>query len=152
ESLLAQTPAGAIAPGLATLANPSPTQYVFTINSNAKFWDGNPVTPADVVYSLDRQMNASLGGFYTQVFTRVQSIAQTGSDQVTITLKQPDYWLQGELASMAGIIIEKQDAIKEGKNYGTAAGNIMCSGPYKLRSWSPSSGVIAVPNTSYWNT
>jgi len=37
ESLLKQAPDGAIGPGLATLSNPSPTKFVFTIKAGAKF-------------------------------------------------------------------------------------------------------------------
>ncbi|HEX6930873.1 MAG TPA: ABC transporter substrate-binding protein [Streptosporangiaceae bacterium] len=150
ESLLKQAPDGAIGSGLATMTNPSPTSLVFTINKAATFWDGHPVTPADVVYSLDRAMSPSLGGFYTLVFSRVKSIAATGSDQVTITLKQPDYWLPGELASMPGIVIEKAFATKQGKKYGTPSGSIMCTGAYKFKSFVPGVGVTAVPNTNYW--
>src|SRR5215831_2745530 len=116
ESLLRQQPDGSVAPGLATVAYPSPTKIVFTIRPGAAFWDGHPVTPADVVYSLQRQMSPAVGGFYGQAFSRVGSISATGGDQVTITLKQPDYWLPGELASMGGVIIEKTFAEKEGKN------------------------------------
>ena len=152
ESLLRQQPDGSLAPGLATVTYPSPTSIVFTISKGATFWDGHPVTPADVVYSLDRQTNPALGGFYSQVFDRVKSIAATGADQVTITLKQPDYWLPGELASMGGVIIEKAFADKQGKNYGTPAGSIMCTGAYQLKSWTPGVGVTAVVNTSYWNS
>jgi len=151
ESLLKQSPSGAIEPGLATLSTPSPTKLVFTINPGAKFWDGHPVTTADVLYSLDRNTNASLGGFYGLVFNRVASIAATGSSQVTITLKQPDYWLQGELASIPGVVIEKAFAVKQGKKYGTPTGSIMCTGAYKLKSFVPGVGVTAVPNASYWN-
>ncbi len=150
ESLLKQSPAGGIGPGLATMTSPSPTKLVFTINKAATFWDGKPVTPADVVYSLDRNTNTSLGGFYGLVFSRVKSIAATGSDQVTITLKQPDYWLPGELASMPGIVIEKAFATKQGKKFGTPSGSIMCTGAYKLQSFTPGVGVTAVPNTNYW--
>ena len=64
ESLLRQAPDGSVQPGLATLANPSPTTFVFTIKPGAKFWDGHPVTAADVVYSLKRNMDPKLGGFY----------------------------------------------------------------------------------------
>jgi peptide/nickel transport system substrate-binding protein len=152
ESLLRQAPGGALQPGLATVTHPNPTTAVYTIRSGATFWDGHPVTPADVVYSLDRAADAKLGGFYTLVFQRVKSIAATGSDQVTITLKQPDYWLDGELASMPGIIIEKSVAEQQGKNYGTPAGKIMCTGPYMLKSWTPGVGVVAVVNPHYWNT
>jgi peptide/nickel transport system substrate-binding protein len=151
ESLLRQAPNGSLEPGLARVAYPSDTTIVFTLRPGVKFWDGRPVTPADVVYSLDRAMNPKLGGLYPWVFDRVGSIQATGPAQVTIMLKQPDYWLQGELSSMAGIIIEKSFAEKEGANYGTPAGSIMCTGAYLLKSWTPGVGVVAVPNPHYWN-
>jgi len=152
ESLLRQTPDGAIVPGLATVANPSPTKLVFTLRPGVKFWDGSPVTAADVLYSLGRQTNPAYGGFYGLVFSRVRSIQATSPSQVTITLKQPDYWLEGELASMAGVIMQKSYAVKEGKNYGTPAGGIMCTGAYEFKSWTAGAGVTAVANPHYWNT
>jgi peptide/nickel transport system substrate-binding protein len=152
ESLLLQQPDGDIVAGLASVTSPTPLTFVFTLKPGVRFWDGDPVTPADVVYSLDRQMSVQLGGFYTDVFNRVKSIAATGSNQVTITMNQPDYWLEGELASMGGVIIQKSFAEQQGKNYGTPAGSIMCTGPYMLKSWTPSGGVVAVANPRYWNT
>ena len=128
EPLLRQAPDGSLEPGLATLASPNPTTMVFTLRPGVKFWDGNPVTPADVVYSLDRSTNPGLGGSYGAVFDRVASITPTGPAQVTIKLMQSDYWLVGELASMPGIVIEKSFAEQQGKNYGTPAGSIMCTG------------------------
>jgi peptide/nickel transport system substrate-binding protein len=151
ESLLRQAPNGSLQPGLATAANPSPTTMVFTLRPGVKFWDRRPVTSADVVYSLDRNINPRLGGSYGAVFDRVASIAATSPTQVTITLKRPDYWLEGELASMPGIVIEKSFAQKQGANYGTPAGSIMCTGAYKLRSWTPGVGVVAVRNPHHWN-
>jgi peptide/nickel transport system substrate-binding protein len=151
ESLLRQAPDGSLQPGLATVSNPSPTTMVFRLRPGVKFWDGRPVTPADVVYSLDRNTNPKLGGFYGLVFNRVKSITATSPTQVTITLKQPDYWLEGELASMPGIVIERGFAQKEGENYGTPAGSIMCTGAYMFKSWLPGVGVVAVANTHYWN-
>ena len=151
ESLLRQAPDGSIGPGLATLSNPDATTFVFTLKPGVTFWDGNPVTPDDVVFSLERNTDTSLGGFYGAVFSRVQSIEVTGSNQVTITLKEPDYWLQGELASLPGMVIEKAFAKQQGKNYGTPAGSIMCTGAYKLQSFKPGVAVVAVRNDSYWN-
>src|SRR3984957_15200458 len=150
ESLLLQEPNGTIQPGLATVSTPAPTKMVFTLRHGVKFWDGDPVTPADVLYSLQRQMDPAYGGFYGQVFDRVKSITATGSNQVTLTLKQPDYWLEGELSSMPGIIIQKSYAQKEGKKYGTPAGGIMCTGAYKFASWTAGAGVTADLNTHYW--
>lgn len=151
ESLLRQTPGGALAPGLASMSQPSPTRLEFTIRPGVTFWDGHPVTPADVVYSLDRDRNVKLGGYYVVIFDRVRSIAATGPRQVTITLTQPDYWLPDQMASIGGIVIEKSFAQKQGQNYGTPAGSIMCTGAYMLKSWKPGVGVLAVANPHYWN-
>jgi peptide/nickel transport system substrate-binding protein len=151
ESLLRQTPDGAVVPGLATMSQPSPTRLVFTIRPGVTFWDGHPVTPADVVYSLDRDMDVKLGGYYVVIFDRVRSIAATGASQVTITLTQPDYWLPEQMASIGGIVIEKSFAQKQDRNYGTPAGSIMCTGAYMLKSWKPGVGVLAVANPHYWN-
>jgi peptide/nickel transport system substrate-binding protein len=152
ESLLRQAPDGSLHPGLASLSYRSPTQLVFTLRPGVRFWDGNPVTPADVVYGLERNTNTKLGGFYGLVFNRVRSIQPAGSSQVIITLKQPDYWLPGELASMPGVVIEKSFAEQQGKNYGTPAGSIMCTGSYVFKSFKPGVGVTAVANPHYWNS
>jgi peptide/nickel transport system substrate-binding protein len=151
ESLLRQAPDGSIEPGLATVSSPSPTTMVFTLRPGAKFWDGHPVAPADVVYSLERQFSPNLSGYNAPDFSRVSLITATGTSQVTIKLKQPDYWLEGELASIPGIVIEKSFAEKEAKNYGTPAGSIMCTGAYTLKSWTPGAGLVAVRNPRYWN-
>jgi peptide/nickel transport system substrate-binding protein len=151
ESLLGQASDGSLQPGLATVANVSPTTMVFTLRPGVKFWDGHPVTSADVEYSLERNTNPALGGFYSKVFDRVSSITAAGPTRVTIKLKQPDYWLEGELSSIPGIIIEKSFAEKEGRSYGAPAGSIMCTGAYMLKSWTPGAGVVAVRNPHYWN-
>jgi peptide/nickel transport system substrate-binding protein len=124
---------------------------VFTLRPGVKFWNGHPVTSADVVYSLDRQRNPRLGGFNVVDFSRVASVTATSRSQVMMKLKQPDYWLEGELASIPGIVIEKSFAEKQGKNYGTPAGSIMCTGAYMFKSWTPGTGVTAVRNPRYWN-
>jgi peptide/nickel transport system substrate-binding protein len=52
---------------------------------------------------------------------------------------------------MAGVVIEKSFAEKEGAIYGTPAGSIMCTGAYKIKSWIPGAGVVAVRNPHYWD-
>ena len=71
ESLLRQAADGSIGPGLATLTYPDQTTLVLTLKPGVTFWDGNPVTPEDVVYSLNRNTDAKLAGFYPAVFSRV---------------------------------------------------------------------------------
>ena len=53
ESLLRQGPDGLLGPGLATLSYTDPTTLVFTLKPGVMFWDGNPLTTDDVIYSLN---------------------------------------------------------------------------------------------------
>ena len=151
ESLLRQGPDGSLGPGLATLTYKDQTTLVFTLKPGVKFWDGNPLTTDDVIYSLNRNTDPALAGFYPAIFSRVQSIAATGSNEVTITLKQPDYWFQSEMASIPGMIVEKKFVQAQGSAYGTPAGQIMGTGAYKFDSWQPGVAVVIVRNDSYWN-
>lgn len=149
ESLLRAQPDGTIGEGIASLSRTDSTTMVFDIDPAATFWDGSPVTAEDVVYSLERHRNPELGGFYGASFSRVDTIEATGDRQVTVTLKQADYWLDGELASLPGIIVQKKYAEAKGADYGTPSGGVMCTGAYELDSWSPATGVVAVPS-DYW--
>jgi peptide/nickel transport system substrate-binding protein len=151
ESLLRQGADGVIGPGLATLTTPDPLTLVFTLNPGVKFWDGNPVTPDDVIYSLGRNVDPALGGFYPAVFSRVKDVTASGTNAVTITLKQPDYWLAGEMASIPGMIIEKKLAMAQGSKYGTPAGKVMGTGSFKFDSWMTGVAVVVVRNDNYWN-
>jgi peptide/nickel transport system substrate-binding protein len=153
DSLLQQQPDGSYKPGLASKVDtPDPRTIVLTINTDAKFWDGKGVTPEDVVYSLQRNTNKKLAGFYGLVFQNVSSIAATGADQVTIKLSQPDNWLLGELSQMPGIVLEKAFVEAKGKAFGTPGGGTMCTGPFKLKSWKPGNALTAERNDAYWDT
>jgi len=152
DSLLQQQPDGSSKPGLATKVDTrAPRAIVFTINRDARFWDGKSVTPADVVYSLKRNTTPKLAGFYGNVFEKVTSIHATGGNQVTIELKERDNWLLGELSQMPGVVLEKAYVESEGKAFGTPSGGTMCTGPFKLKSWRPGSELTAVRNDGYWN-
>ncbi len=137
---------------LASVPHPPPTEIDFTINANAKFWDGSPVTAADAVFSLQRAADPKGGGFYAGSFDRVKAITATGDKTFTITLKQPDYWLLDELSATPGEVLEKKYVEAKGKAFGTVTGGTMCSGPFKLASWKTGQGVKVVPNPDYWDT
>lgn len=152
ESLTRQMPDGSTVDGLAKLDRPDDKTMVYTINSAAKFWDGTPVTADDVVYSLERQMNPDLGGFYGLAFINVASIKATSDKVVTITLANPDYALQGELSSVPGIIVQKAFAEKAKDGLGTPDVGVMCSGSYTNSGWTVGEGMTVTRNDSYWNS
>ena len=82
------------------------------VRPGARFWSGAPVTAQDVVFSLERNLNPHIAGFYASAFDRVKSITATGSSTVVIELKRPDYWLAGELSAMPGVVAPKSTTSK----------------------------------------
>ena len=124
---------------------------MITLKDGPTFWDGKPVTADDVLYSLQRAADPKAGGFYGAVFSRVASMRKTSGNVVTVTLKQPDFWLDGELSQMPGVVVEKAFGESKGRKLGTPQGGLMCSGPYKVGSWKAGSTLNVVRNDSYWD-
>ncbi len=151
DSLQRQQPDGTIVPGLATLSHPNDTTLVVTLRGDARFWDGKPVTADDVAFSLKRAADPNGGGFYSPLFSRVASIERTSEKVVTVKLTQPDYWLDGELSQMAGVVVEQAYAQAKGRAFGTPKGGTMCSGPFKVASWDPGSDLTVDRNADYWD-
>ncbi|HUC31971.1 MAG TPA: ABC transporter substrate-binding protein [Ilumatobacteraceae bacterium] len=151
DSLVQQQPDGSLADGIASLAQPDDTTLVFTIRDGVTFWDGSPLTADDVVFSLQRQADVSLGGFYSQVFQYVTGIEATAPNEVTITTSQADAWLAGELSSMPGIIVSKAFAEAAGAAFGTPDGGTMCTGSFALDNWAVGERLSVTRNESYWN-
>jgi peptide/nickel transport system substrate-binding protein len=150
ESLLRQQPDGSITSGVATASRPDDRTLVMKLKEGVTFWDGSPVTAEDVVYSMERHRDERLGGLFGPAFSRVKSIAATGADEVTISLEQPDYWLDGELSQMAGVVIQKRYAQRMGRKFGTPAGGTMCTGALKLSRWAGGDALIVERNAAYW--
>jgi peptide/nickel transport system substrate-binding protein len=152
DYLLRLNPDWTVGPALAvSWTNPNPTTWVYNLRKDVKFWDGNPVTAADVVFSLQRNLDPKVqpvnGGF----FAYVKTITATGPYQVTVTLTQPDELFNKEMATIAGGITEKAFVEKAGAQFGTAKGGVMYSGPYMLKNWSPGSEIVLEKNPNYWD-
>jgi peptide/nickel transport system substrate-binding protein len=152
DNLLRLTPTFGVAPGLASSWRyTNPTTLVFTIRQGVKFWDGTSLTPSDVVYSMLRNLNPKVGAVNGAYYGSVKSIVATGSNQVTVKFSKPDELFVKEMATISGSIAEKSYIIKKGNTYGTAAGGVMCTGPYELKQWSPGNDIVLKANPHYWD-
>jgi peptide/nickel transport system substrate-binding protein len=151
DTLVKMNPNFTYSPDLATYSNPNPTTWIYNIRSGVKFWDGQPLTPADIIYSLNRNRDPKLGSFFSYLFSNVKSITQTGPLRVTVTLKQPDELFNQALALSAGAITEKQFDLAKGKQMGTPNVGVMCTGPYKFVNWTPGTSLTITSNPDYWN-
>jgi peptide/nickel transport system substrate-binding protein len=153
DTLRRVTPNLTFAPNLATSYKYSADHLTLTyaIREGVKFWDGTALTAADVAYSLNRNMNPADAPVNGYVYSNVASINATGRYTVVVKFQQPDEMFNSEMAGAPGEIAEKAYIQKKGQAYGTVAGGVMCSGPYKLAEWNAGRDIVLAANTSYWN-
>jgi peptide/nickel transport system substrate-binding protein len=125
----------------------SPTVYVYDLRHGVKFWDGDEMTSADVVYALDYY---SSPGFETSSnFQDVQSITASGPFTVVVTLKHPDAgWLY--TLALTGGIFEKKFELAHKTTMGEPGVGIMATGPYEVQSFDPTTGLELTANPHYW--
>jgi peptide/nickel transport system substrate-binding protein len=152
ESVLKLTPELKPEPGLASDIDTSdPTKVVLTIRGGVTFWDGSPMTAEDVAFSLNRNLEPELGGYFAPFWRNVESVAATGPSEVTIALKRPDVLFWKTLAMAGGAVSSKAYVERQGKAYGIPKGGLMCTGPFKLGSWRPGQSVVLTRYDGYWD-
>ncbi|QHK22608.1 ABC transporter substrate-binding protein [Pseudarthrobacter psychrotolerans] len=152
ENLLTQTPDFQIKPNLAAKAsNPDPLHWVYDLRTDVKFWDGSPMTAEDVAFSLQHNLSDKTT-FYNYLYGNVANIAVTGTNQVTVTLSSPDYLFNDELASYAGVVVQKKFFETHQADFGSPSTGVMCTGPFKFDKWTQGQSISIVRNDSYWNT
>lgn len=124
--------------------------YVITLRDDVKFWDGNPMTADDVVYSMNRHMDPEVASLFEYMYYPVESVEATGDYEVTVHLKYADCDFIYNLATMAGAVLERSFVEEAGAAYGSAKGGVMGTGPYMYTSWTEGAEIVLTKNDNYW--
>jgi peptide/nickel transport system substrate-binding protein len=149
EPLVRYDKIGALTPDLASsFSTPNTTTYVYNIRKGVTFWDGHPLTTADVIYSLQRAADKKGGSQIASFFTDVKSIKATGPSQVTIKLAKPNPFFKYSIA--VTYIGEKAYWSAHLKTLGTPAGLNMGTGPFQFTSFTTGENVVLERNAHYW--
>ncbi|GAA2212865.1 ABC transporter substrate-binding protein [Nonomuraea monospora] len=139
-------------PALATsVEHPDPLTYVIHLRAGVTFWNGDPVTTEDVLYSVQRILDPKLGSSWIGWAAHLDGIKATGDDEITVKLKKPDVVVPNFFAMPAFHVVQKSYAEKAGKDFGTAAGGVMCTGPYKVDDWAQGRQITLTRNDAWWN-
>jgi len=87
DALVKPMPAGMLTPSLAEswAESKDHLSYTFTLRKNARFHNGDPVTPEDVKFSFERYKGASA----KILKDKVKEVQVVGAGQVRIVLKEP---------------------------------------------------------------
>jgi len=138
-------------PGLATswTASPDGLTYTFELRA-AKFSNGQPVTPRDVVFSLRTAQDPKLDANYASLLAPMKGIDVTGPSEITIKLSRPTPGLLGYLSFPPTSIVPQSVYQKLGA--AKFAVHPVGSGAFKVQSFVKGQGTVLVRNPYYWRT
>ncbi len=128
--------------------------FTFQLRHGAKFASGNPVTSADVVWSLTRLKNIKAGG---AAIMNGLTVSASDASTVTITSDIPNPAIPIEMTqSNAGILDSK--LVEQNGGTDTAADQADSylnsysagSGPYMEKSVDRTSQIVLIANPLYW--
>ncbi|MFD5843974.1 ABC transporter substrate-binding protein [Streptomyces chartreusis] len=129
-------------------ARPDATHLVLTLRDDVTFHDGSAMTADDVLFSLKRHAEPEME--QSDEFGNVSAMRMTGDHEITITFKQPDALFTKALAGDAGLVYNREQVRKAGKDFGTPGQGDACSGPYELSGWKSGDSITLTRAESYW--
>jgi peptide/nickel transport system substrate-binding protein len=148
ETLFNLGPNYELEPNLATsMTQPNPVTYVYHLRQGVKFWDGTPLTSADVVYCWDQYRAPSSPD--TSDFVDVKDIEAAGPYTVVVTLTQPNAAWRYVPADLPGVF-EMKFFEAHKATFGNAGTLIMGTGPWEVDSFDPTKGAELSANPHWW--
>ncbi|MBO5520351.1 MAG: ABC transporter substrate-binding protein [Eubacterium sp.] len=127
------------------------TTYVYQIRDDVTFSDGSPMTMDDVLFSLERNLDPEAGSYLNWLFSKVDSIEQTGDWELTVHLKEPSATWNYTMATTAAHVISKAYYEEHELDFGTPDGGLMGTGPYVFDSWTSGQEIVLTRNENYWD-
>ena len=149
DPLLTYDPQGNIVPHVAESYTLSPDglTWTFKIRKGIKFWNGDPLTAQDVVFSIQRfGSKESTNPWSPYLLRNNESITAQDDDTVIYKALKPEWPLKVPFAETR--IWPKAYYEKVGQDGFRA--QPMGSGPYKFVKWTPKTSMEFEANTDYW--
>ncbi len=147
-------------------------EYIFKLNKNAKWSNGDPVTADDFVWSWKRILTASLGSQYPDMLYylvgayeyhngEIDNFDEVGvkaldSNTLKVNLKNPTPFFIGLLSHYSTWPVHKETVLKHGdiddrNGEWTRPGNFVCNGPFQLKTWELNNKIVVEKNPHYYD-
>ena len=139
----------ALVPGLSDhwTVSANGLDYTFHIRSNARFNNGDPVTAADVKFSLDRFGNTKLNAIYGVLAVGYKSTEVVDPSTVTVHLSKPVSAFLYNISILPAFIVPMKLVQQQGEKFFNKP---VGSGPFMVKEWLLGSHITFVPNPYYW--
>ncbi len=123
----------------------------FHINPKAKWEDGTPITPQDVMFSHEILKEKGAPNMRL-MYSKVDTVEQTGDFSVKFTFKtQEDGTYNPEMPLLIGLMSVLSRHFFEGKEFEKTSLNfVMGSGPYKITGIKPGHRIVYERRQDYW--
>src|SRR5438309_2953241 len=149
DNLTSRHPDGKLYPGLAAEWKlEGPTTWRFKLRQGVKFHNGDPLTSADVKYSIERTYDPAAKTMVATVFGTIEKIDAPDASTVVITTKKPDPLLAARLAFYGGQVVPKKYLESVGNDAFNA--KPVGSGPVRFTSWVKDDRAVLEANPDYW--
>jgi len=143
---------GKYEPWLAESVEPNDDATVWTIKlrEGVKFHDGTDLTAEVVKNNLDAYRGAYPARsplLFSFVFSNVSSVDVVDPLTVSVTMKEPWVSFNAFLYSSGRLGMMAQAQLDDSQN---CAENMIGTGPFMKKSWTPNQKFVAVKNPDYW--
>jgi peptide/nickel transport system substrate-binding protein len=146
EPLFVFTSANKLEPRLVTKTEKSPDlrRWKFTLRPGVKFSNGQPMTAADVVFSINL---TKTNPYYGSILEELKTVHALSPSEVEIRTSKPFPAMEADLSLVVTGIVPKNLAGESSAEFGT---HPIGTGPFAMKSWTRGGAVSLVPNPHYW--
>lgn len=128
------------------------SSVTFGLRPGAKFQDGTPITPEDVIYSMEAMKKSD---FYGQYYKNVVRGEKTGDNEVTFVFDTKGNrelpYITGELAIIPKLFWEGKSATGEPRDFTKTTLEIpVGSGPYRIKEQTPGRTIVYERVADWW--
>ena len=166
EALVRVDRRGEIQPAVAKSWVLKPKSATFTLRTDARWANGEPVTAQDFVFAwrrlVDPKTAAAGSTFFTYLLLNAEAIIAgqqppealgvkaLDSHTLQVMLSRPAPYLLHVLSGTAYMPLNEAFVSSQRDRYGADSDNLLSNGPFKLDSWVHSASMTLTRNEHYW--